>query len=68
MIRETELSIHGGQVDCQYHYTSGGEIKSLDLKIKGEYVDFSDLLDLPWVYESLDAHHENLLKEENCEA
>ena len=65
MIRHTELSIHGKQVDCSYK-AGDGKITRLNLMIDKKWVLMDELLDLPWVYESLGAHHQNLLEGENA--
>ncbi len=62
--RETEICIDGQMVDCRYEVTHGAMMK-LDLIIDNKAVEMTELLDLPWVYESLKAHHLNLLEEEN---
>lgn len=64
MIRKTKININGQQVECRY-LVQDGEITYLHLRIDNDWADSSELLDLPWVYESLDAHHKNLL-EEDC--
>lgn len=67
MKRETEICIDGQMVDCRYLVQSG-EITYLHLKTDGGWSIHTELLSLPWLYESLEAHHANLLEEENCEA
>lgn len=64
-IRSTEICIHGKQVDCRYIVKKSG-ITHLNLMIYKKWVKMDELLDLPWVYESLEAHHQNLLEEENA--
>jgi hypothetical protein len=66
MIRTTELSIHGAQTECDYRINPEGKITGLLLYIKGEKVQARDLLNIPAVYEALEAHHCNLLEEDNA--
>ena len=65
--RENEICIDGQMVDCRYE-VQHGKITHLNLMIDKKWVLMDELLDLPWVYESLGAHHLNILEEENCEA
>ena len=65
--RETEICIDGQMVDCKYE-VKHREIIKLEVVINNELLEMTELLHLPWVYESLEAHHLNLLEEENCES
>ena len=67
MTRHTEISIHGEQVDCRYK-VDDGEITHLNLMIDKKWVLMDELLDIPSVYEALEAHHQNILEDENCES
>ena len=62
--RETEICIDGKMVDCRY-LVQHGEITYLQLETDGNWSNHTALLSLPWLYESLEAHHTNLLEEEN---
>jgi len=66
MKRYTELSIHGQQVECRYLVKD--TIEHLNLLIGGQWVGMDDLLNIDEVYLSLDAHHQNLLQEDDCES
>lgn len=65
MIRTTEIDIHGQEVRVAYKIEHG-EITRLRIKTK-EYgtVNASNLLYIDSVCKALEAHHANLLEEDN---
>ena len=63
----TSISINEKQTECRYLFKNG-VVKHLNLLIGGKWVGMDDLLNIDEVYLALDAHHQNLLQEDNCES
>lgn len=64
MIRKTEIEIHGQEVTVKYRMYGGNVVWAAPV-IDGNTWVCDWLLDVKSVHEALEAHHANLLEEEN---
>lgn len=66
MKRETEIDIAGDEVSVSYSVNEFGRIHGLEFINKGIAWPCENMLEIDSVYDALQAHHTNLLIEDNA--
>ena len=65
MKRTTEIDIAGDEVEVHYKVNQFGRIHNLEFSDSGILFPCENMLEIQSVYDALDAHNQNLTKEEN---
>lgn len=68
MKRTASIDIAGSEVEVCYKVNEFGRIHGLEFDNKGITYPCENMLEIDAVYEALEAHHMNLLEEDNCES